>query len=142
MTMRSMISSDPRCVIFALISCHCFVCLSASQFMSDNNSSTYVLNDDDLQNYDDDKIASYPTSWAVVNFTVGVVELVISLIGILFIGIVCSSKKTRNISFSLYLIFLVIPDVLINAAYGFVQVSLAFNDGIYKSRGYCAMGLL
>jgi hypothetical protein len=112
------------------------------QIMSNNNSSTYVLNDDDLQNYNDDKIASYPTSWAVVNFTLGVVELVTSLIGILFIGIVYSSKKTRNISFNLYLIFIVIPDVLINAAYGIVQVSLACNDGIYKSRGYCTMGLL
>lgn len=65
-----------------------------------------------------------------------------SLIGILFIGIVYSSKKTRNISFNLYLIFLVIPDVLINAAYGIVKVSLACNDGIYKSRGYCTMALL
>jgi hypothetical protein len=135
-----MATSTSRYLIFALITCCCFARFSAGQIMNDNNSSTYANDNENLQNYDDET-ASYPISWAVVNFTVGVVELVTSLIGILFIVIVYSSKKTRNTSFNLYLIFLLIPDVLINAAYGIVQVSLAFNDGIYKS-GYCTMGLL
>lgn len=63
------------------------------------------------------------------------------MIGIFFVGIIYSSTEMRNIGFNLYLVFLVIPDVLVNGIYGTIHMMLAFNNGTCTSRVICTIGM-
>lgn len=59
---------------------------------------------------------SYPTWWIVVSIIIWILHATVVLCGIFFLATLVSKPTIRNVSYNIYLVFLVFSDVIINAA--------------------------
>jgi len=68
-----------------------------------------------------------PTWWLVITLILTCMQLLVAASAIFFISAILSNKKVRNMSYNLYLVFLVFPDALLNLCSATIPIARLFS---------------
>mmetsp|Transcript_4676 Transcript_4676/g.7267 ORF Transcript_4676/g.7267 Transcript_4676/m.7267 type:complete len:403 (+) Transcript_4676:731-1939(+) len=74
----------------------------------------------------------WPTWWTVLRILLYIGQGFSSLCGVIFLSAILSNPKVRNVSYNLYLVFLVIPDLLLNFSFMIIVMFKVDEDGIFR----------
>lgn len=113
------------CIHSKIIFC---IAAALSFFLNDNLAlASDSVTDDEEQEEDTLQIPSvWPTPWTVVAIILSVLQVALVLWSILFMYAIVSSSKVRSVPYNIYLVFLVLPDAMLNLVSAIIPMVRTF----------------
>jgi len=113
---------------YVQISLSFFVLIGATNADTSSDDAGYISNSDTWSDFVHD--FPYPTCWKIVDITVSTFEAFSCICALFVMSFMLLSDETRKSGFNVYMIFLILPDALINGTFAIdLFIAAFFNKG-------------